>query len=86
MPEKFESAFRGSLVVTPFRLYAAGLSSADIIKSIRKAGWRLVRVNGSHHHFKHDTRPGLVTVPHPYKDIPLGTMRSIARQADITLP
>ncbi|WP_311775950.1 type II toxin-antitoxin system HicA family toxin [Pseudomonas baetica] len=26
-------------------------------------------VRGRHHHFKHPTKPGLVTVPHPKKDL-----------------
>ncbi|MEK7245897.1 MAG: type II toxin-antitoxin system HicA family toxin, partial [Pseudomonadota bacterium] len=30
---------------------------------------------------KHPTKPGKVTVPHPEREIPTGTMRSIHRQA-----
>lgn len=41
-------------------------------------------MKGSHHHFKHPTR-GSVTVPHPKKDIPIGTLVSIERQAGIKL-
>lgn len=44
-------------------------------------GWRLKRVKGSHHHFDHPQKPGLVTVPHPKREIPLPTLRSIYRQA-----
>ncbi|MFJ2459131.1 type II toxin-antitoxin system HicA family toxin [Pseudomonas neuropathica] len=32
-------------------------------------GWSLVRVRGSHHHFKQPVKPGLVTVPHPKKNL-----------------
>ena len=35
--------------------------------------------------FKHPDKPGLVTAPSPKKDIPVGTLRSIARQAGIEL-
>jgi len=28
-----------------------------------------------------DVLPGIVTVPHPRKDIPLGTLKSIEKQA-----
>ncbi|MCC6621984.1 MAG: type II toxin-antitoxin system HicA family toxin [Deltaproteobacteria bacterium] len=28
-------------------------------------GWYEVRVKGSHRHFKHPDKPGIVTVPHP---------------------
>ncbi|APQ51706.1 type II toxin-antitoxin system HicA family toxin [Bacillus velezensis] len=42
-------------------------SSRDIIKILTKDGWYLKRVVGNHHHFKHPTKPGTVTVPHPKK-------------------
>ncbi|WP_233598537.1 type II toxin-antitoxin system HicA family toxin [Erwinia sp. 198] len=32
-------------------------------------------VNGSHHHFTHPTKPGLVTRPHPKKDLPVITVK-----------
>ncbi len=37
-------------------------------------------MRGSHHIFKHPTRAGLVIIPHPRKDIPPGTARSILKQ------
>jgi predicted RNA binding protein YcfA (HicA-like mRNA interferase family) len=40
---------------------------------------------GSHVQFKHPTRPGRVTVPHPNRDIKIGTLRSIERQSGIRL-
>jgi predicted RNA binding protein YcfA (HicA-like mRNA interferase family) len=43
----------------------------------------LVHVVGSHHQYKHPTKPGKVTVPHPRKDLPIGTARSILKQAGI---
>ena len=52
---------------------------------LEKDGWKLVRVTGSHHHFKHPLKPGVVTVPHPRRDIPIGTLRSIERQANLKL-
>jgi predicted RNA binding protein YcfA (HicA-like mRNA interferase family) len=61
------------------------MNSADIIRAMKKDGWVLVRTKGSHHHFKHPTKPGLVTVPHPKKDVPVGTVRSIEKQAGISL-
>lgn len=57
------------------------MKSADIIKRLESDGWHLVRVTGSHHHFKHAVKPGLVTVPHPKKDIRAGTLNSILKQA-----
>ena len=46
-------------------------------------GWRLDRVNGSHHIYKHPDRPGHVVVPHPKKDLGLGLVKAIRRQAGI---
>ena len=54
-------------------------SSKEVIKRIEQDGWYLVRVVGSHHHYKHPTRKGKVTVPHPKKDLPRGTERSILK-------
>ncbi len=59
------------------------MKSSLLIKMIEADGWELVRTKGSHHHFKHPTKKGLVTVPHPKKDMPLGTAKSILKQAGI---
>jgi len=61
------------------------VDSRTVIKAIEADGWRQVRVTGSHHHYRHPTKPGTVTVPHPKKDLPAGTLRSIAKQAGIDL-
>ena len=61
------------------------MSSRDVIRRLEEAGWRLKRVKGSHHHFTHPQRPGKVTVKHPAKDFPLGTLKSIERQSGVSL-
>ena len=61
-------------------------SSGELISLIEADGWREVRVKGDHHHFRHPSKPGVVTVPHPVKDVPIKTAKSIAAQAGITLP
>ena len=66
-------------------IYWLPVSSADVIRALKRDGWSEVRVKGSHHHFEHPTKPGIVTVPHPKKDIPRGTLGSIERQAGIQL-
>ncbi len=58
-------------------------SSREIIELLKKDGWELSRVRGSHHHFKHQTKPGLVTVSHPEKDLPIKTIKSILKQAGL---
>jgi predicted RNA binding protein YcfA (HicA-like mRNA interferase family) len=59
------------------------MNSAQIMKQIEADGWVQVRVTGSHHHFKHPVKPGLVTIPHPKKDLPKGTCNSIFKQAGL---
>jgi predicted RNA binding protein YcfA (HicA-like mRNA interferase family) len=61
------------------------VTSAEVIRRIGAAGWTLVRTKGSHQHFKHTNKPGIVTVPHPKKDLPIGTLKSIERQAGVKL-
>lgn len=56
-----------------------------IIKALMAAGWREVDRKGSHVQFKHPTLPGRVTVPHPKRDIPIGTLRSIEKQSNLKL-
>ena len=58
-------------------------TSREIIKELKEDGWTLVAVKGSHQQFKHPTKQGRVTVPHPNKDLPTGTIRSIYRQAGL---
>jgi predicted RNA binding protein YcfA (HicA-like mRNA interferase family) len=43
----------------------------------------LVNVIGSHQQFKHPTKKGKVTIPHPKKDLPIGTVHSILKQAGL---
>lgn len=59
------------------------MNSRELISELLAAGWELVRVTGSHHHFRHPNFAGLVTVPHPKKDLPVGTVKSIRRQAGL---
>lgn len=57
------------------------MKSAEIIRRLEANGWVLHHVKGSHHQFKHANKKGKVTVPHPEKDLPRGTLRSIYKQA-----
>jgi predicted RNA binding protein YcfA (HicA-like mRNA interferase family) len=61
------------------------MRSREIIAALRQDGWRQVVRKGSHIQFRHPTKLGRVTVPHPQRDIPRGTLRSIERQAGIKL-
>jgi predicted RNA binding protein YcfA (HicA-like mRNA interferase family) len=54
-------------------------TSQKIIDVLSKNDWKEVRVNGSHHHFKHKTNPNLVTVVHPRKDNPIGYVKTLEK-------
>lgn len=60
-------------------------SSREIIKILKADGWHEVRCVGDHHQYKHPTKKGLVTIPHPKKDFPIKTVKSIFRQAGINI-
>ena len=56
----------------------------EIIKVVEDDGWVLVRTRGSHRHFKHPSKPGLVTIAgHPGVDMPKGTLNSVLKQAGL---
>jgi predicted RNA binding protein YcfA (HicA-like mRNA interferase family) len=57
------------------------MGSAEVVKRLEREGWRKAHQVGSHIKFKHAEKPGAVTVPHPKKDLPIGTLRAIYRQA-----
>jgi predicted RNA binding protein YcfA (HicA-like mRNA interferase family) len=61
------------------------MRSGDIIAKLVEDGWVQGAQNGSHLQFKHPVKRGRVTVPHPKADIPLGTLKSIEKQAGLIL-
>ncbi|WP_213769949.1 type II toxin-antitoxin system HicA family toxin [Bradyrhizobium sp. dw_78] len=61
------------------------MKSREIILALQRDGWVLVAQKGSHVQFKHPDKKGRVTVPHPERDIPIGTLKSIERQSGLKL-
>jgi predicted RNA binding protein YcfA (HicA-like mRNA interferase family) len=57
------------------------MNSKDIIKCLELEGWYKVGDKGDHEKYKHPEKSGHVVVPHPRKDIPIGTLRNIYKQA-----
>ncbi len=61
------------------------VTAKEVIKALQGAGWHHVRTTGSHKHFYHPDRPGLVTVPdHAGETIFPAILKSILRQAGLT--
>ena len=61
------------------------MNSREIIRMIEADGWVMIAVKGDHWQFKHPMRSGRVTVPHPKRDLPIGTFRSIEKQSGVKL-
>lgn len=56
-------------------------NSREIVRRLQAEEWALVKVEGSHHKFRHPAHPMPIIVPHPKKDLPTGTARAIAKAA-----
>jgi predicted RNA binding protein YcfA (HicA-like mRNA interferase family) len=61
------------------------MNSRTIIKTLKADGWREVAQSGSHKQFRHPSKSGRVTVPHPKRDLPVGTVKSIEKQSGARL-
>jgi predicted RNA binding protein YcfA (HicA-like mRNA interferase family) len=55
-----------------------------VLRMLREEGWDEVARRGSHRQFKHQDRPGRVTVPGKLSDdLAPGTLNSILKQAGL---
>ncbi len=61
------------------------MTTRTLLGLLKSDGWKLERVNGSHHVFRHPTKIGIVVVPvHTLgADVPLGTLNSIIKKASL---
>jgi predicted RNA binding protein YcfA (HicA-like mRNA interferase family) len=55
----------------------------DAEKMVKQDGWILIKVEGSHHHYRHNIKPGKVTIPYHSGDLPLRVVNSIKKQAGL---
>ncbi|SPX85373.1 type II toxin-antitoxin system HicA family toxin [Moraxella ovis] len=58
-------------------------SSDEMIKRITNDGWYQVKQTGSHKHYKHPAKAGKVTIPNGREHLPIGTLKSIIKQAGL---
>lgn len=58
-------------------------SSREILRMLKKDGWREVACVGDHHQFKHPTKKGRVTLRYPVKDLSKNDLLSIQRQSGL---
>lgn len=56
----------------------------EVIKLVEADGWRIVRTRGSHRHYHHPSKVGIVTIAgHPSEDLDPGTRAAILKQAGL---
>jgi predicted RNA binding protein YcfA (HicA-like mRNA interferase family) len=61
------------------------VSGKRMCRALKKHGWILVRVKGSHHAFQHSTRTETIVVPvHTNRDLKPGTQRSIMKDVGLS--
>jgi predicted RNA binding protein YcfA (HicA-like mRNA interferase family) len=54
-------------------------------RALKKRGWVLVRIKGSHHAFQHPDNPHTIIVPvHGNKSLKPGTQHGIVKDAGLT--
>jgi predicted RNA binding protein YcfA (HicA-like mRNA interferase family) len=61
------------------------INGKDVVKALKRAGFEVVNIEGSHHQMHRPGR-GLVTVQvHPRETLPPKTLKSILKQAGLTV-
>lgn len=63
----------------------SNMDSKELIRILTRDNRSLKAVKGSHHHFSHPEKKGKITVPHPKKDLSIGTVNAILKQAGLKL-
>ena len=59
------------------------ISPKEVRTNIRKKGWKLVRIKGSHHRYQKDNMS--ISIPiHGNQDLKIGLLKSVMKQANLT--
>lgn len=59
----------------------ATLRDKDLLKLLKKSGWIVCRINGSHHVLKKDDKT--VVIPIHGRDVPLGLLKDIFKKTGL---
>lgn len=61
------------------------VSGKMLCKIVERNGWELKRISGSHHIYVQDGIDAILSIPvHSNRDLPIGTLRSIMKDAELT--
>lgn len=58
------------------------MKDKDLLKLLKKNGWTLVRINGSHHILQKDEKT--TVVPIHGKDVPTGLLKTILKETGLS--
>ena len=67
---------------TTYRLYIENMTGKELVKLLKKNGWELDRINGSHHIMYKGTKTLSVPV-HGNKDLPSGTLNTLLKEGGL---
>ncbi|KAB2918544.1 MAG: addiction module toxin, HicA family [Hyphomicrobiaceae bacterium] len=56
-------------------------NSRKLMRLLEKDGWAVVRIKGSHHTLKKPGATHPIVLTHPKKDLPIGLVRQIYKDA-----
>lgn len=60
------------------------MKSSELIRTLKRNGWQVIRQSGSHMMMTHETLPGQLVVPnHGSKEVPKGLELAILKQAGL---
>jgi predicted RNA binding protein YcfA (HicA-like mRNA interferase family) len=59
------------------------MKSSNVLKQLAANGWLHVRTRGSHHIYTDPKTGRIAVVPHPKRDLPIGTVKALERQTGI---
>ncbi|MBC6433158.1 type II toxin-antitoxin system HicA family toxin [Nostoc sp. HG1] len=61
------------------------VSGKALCKILERQGWELKRITGSHHIYAKEVCDVIVSIPvHSNRDLPIGTLKSIMKDAGLT--
>ena len=61
------------------------VNGARVVRALRRVGWEVQRIRGSHHIMRHPQRPGVIIVPVHRKPVSKGTLNDILDLAGLTI-
>lgn len=64
-------------------MYNITMTAKEVLKILKKDGWYVVEIQGSHYQLKHPGKKGRVTLPFHSGDLKPGTLNSIFKQAGL---